>query len=71
MSIDIKVFQTFGPDARAAPILTILAILLQTVERWRGTGPRTTGGSPAPVVQDRLILPIRARVLPNYGRRGF
>ena len=44
MSIDIKVFQTFGPYAQAAPILQILpilAILLQTAEHWRGTGPRT------------------------------
>ena len=27
--------------------------------------------APVSVVQDRLILPIRARVLPNYGRRGL
>ena len=35
VSIDIKVFQTFGPSFRAAPILqilTILAILLQTID---------------------------------------
>ena len=35
ISIDIKVFQTFGPSAQAAPILqilTLLAILLQTID---------------------------------------
>ena len=49
VSIDIKVFQTFGPYARAAPILSILqilAILLQTAERARETGPRTTAAAP-------------------------
>ena len=48
ISIDIKVFQTFSPRAQAAPILhilTILTILLQTVERWRGTGPRPTAAT--------------------------
>ena len=47
MSIDIKVFQTFSPRARAAPILqilAILAILLQTAGRALGTGPRAMGG---------------------------
>ena len=49
ISIDIKVFQTFGQSSRAAPILRILAILhilLQTTERWRGTGPRATAATP-------------------------
>ena len=45
MSIDIKVFQTFSPHSRAAPILFILLILLQTAERSRGTGPRTTAAT--------------------------
>ena len=48
MSIDIKDFQTFARRARAAPILhilTILHILLQTVERWRETGPRATAAT--------------------------
>ena len=75
-SIDIKVFQTFsacscGLILNILQILTILFILLQTAERWRGTGPRATGGSPVPVEQDRLILPIRARALPNYGEMGL
>ena len=49
ISIDIKVFQTFGQSSRAAPILQILAILhilLQTTERSRRTGPRTTAATP-------------------------
>ena len=62
-SIDIKVFQTFFSFILL--ILFILAILLQTAERWRGTGPRPTGGSPAPIGQEHPILPIRERVLPN------
>ena len=46
--IDIKVFQTFSPCScclifNILHILAILQILLQTPERWRGTGPRTTG----------------------------
>ena len=74
-SIDIKVFQTFsrcdcGLISLILFILFILCILLQTPERWRGTGPRPRGGSPAPVGQKHRLLPIRARVLPNYGRRG-
>ena len=47
MSIDIQVFQTFGQSSQAAPILQILlilAILIQTTERWRGTGPRAMDG---------------------------
>ena len=67
-SIDIKVFQTFFSFILL--ILLILEILLQTAERVRGTGHRPTGGSPTPVGQEHPILPIRARVLPNYGRRG-
>ena len=62
-SIDIKVFQTFFSFILL--ILLILAILLQTAERVRGTGPRPTGGSPAPIGQEHPILPIRERVLPN------
>ena len=37
----MKVFQTFF--SRILQILPILAILLQTAERSRGTGPRATG----------------------------
>ena len=40
MSIDMKVFQTFAP-CDCVLIWLILFILLQTVERARGTGPRT------------------------------
>ena len=32
----------------------------------RGTGPRTTGGSPAPVGQDRLILPDGNQAIAIY-----
>ena len=45
MSIDIKVFQTFSPQSQAAPHPKILAILLQTAERMRGTGPRPTAAT--------------------------
>ena len=46
-AIDIKVFQTFSPHSQAPilQILHILAILLQTAERARGTGPRATAGT--------------------------
>ena len=37
-------------------ILTILAILIQTDERVRGTGPRATGGTPPSVVQEHRLL---------------
>ena len=75
MSIDIKVFQTFGPYARAAPILAILAILailLQTAERARGTGPRTTASPPklnarsARTCSRVLVPPVAQETAPHY-----
>ena len=64
-SIDIKVFQTFfsliltNPANPGHPASDEQAV-------WRGTGPRPTGGTPAPVEQARLSLPVCAQASTNY-----
>ena len=66
-SIDIKVFQTFSRCSRGRilSILCILAILLQTAEGSRGTGPRATVSFPfivgrGPVPRQRCAVRNRA-----------
>ena len=57
ISIDIKVFQTFGQDAQAAPILAILLILEILLQTRRRHGE---GQAPA-LRKKRALVPVRDR----------
>ena len=64
ISIDIKVFQTFGQSSRAAPSCKSCSSwpsCFRQLKRWRGTGPRTTAATNTRLQVQRTLMAIERR----------